>query len=83
MLFLQLPIPPGIGGSTLKNKKAKLMTTNATMKGINCQSASTLTVKAIPKASSNILGQSFFRGRQMYPYYNLHMSICNSQKQKG
>lgn len=63
MLFLQLPIPPALGDSTLKNKKAILMTINATTKSTNCQSASTLTVKPIPKASNMILGQSFFTGR--------------------
>lgn len=51
--FLQLPIPPGIGGSTLKNKKPILMTINAT-KGNNGHSASTLTVEPIPKASNTM-----------------------------
>lgn len=54
------------------------MTINAT-KGSNCQSASTLTVESISKAS-NTMGQSFFRGRQMYPYYNLHLFVIIERK---
>ena len=78
MLFLQLPIPPGIGGSTLKNKKTILTTTNAT-KCSSCQSVSTLTVEPIPKAS-NMMEYSFFRGRQMYLYYNLHLFVIIERK---